>query len=1082
MRKIIAQPFGLDRAFLIKPLFVLLLVTCHVAVFAKNPDDKKPSHYAFAFTVSGKVVDDKGNALGGASVAEKGQSNATVTAADGSFSINIQRQSAVLVFSFVGYQPKEVSVNSSTSSLSIQLTAANNSLEDVIVVGYGKQKKATVTGAVSSVKGSELIKAPVPNITNSVSGRVAGVVGRQSGGGQPGNDNTNFSIRGVNTIGNNAPLIVVDNVIRNNINQIDPNIIESVTILKDAAATAPYGLGGANGVVLITTKQGKLGAPSISLNAWYGTQGPTFYPEILSAQDYMRLRNEAYLNETPGGTNLPFAQTKIDTYLDLNAQDPDKNPIATPKDIVDFHAPQQNYSLQMNGGSDRVKYFTSLGFFNQKGMFPQITYTRYTYNLNLEAKVTNSTTFAISLNGSQEKNRNLDPGHNAGNLLRSTYKYIPTDPYKFSNGLWGASVGLSPYATLVSGGYSRQYGNTMLSSASLEQKLPIKGLSVKAVMSYDPYWQSQKQYHKPFYYYTVNTNTTPYTYNKVASTSEGLVAYTYLFERFDRNQTFTYQGYINYHNTFGKHDITGLVVGEARNGTNQNHTARINNYSLDVDEFNFGSSNKNDYTIGGTSGTNSQVGVVYRVGDAIAGKYIVEASGRYDGHYYFAPGKQYAYFPAFSLGWIASKEKFMQDLRWLNYFKLRGSWGKSGSLAGNPFQFVNAYTLLLPNNQPNAYAFNGVTTQATSPTNQANPFITWEEAVKSDIGFDANLFNGLLNVEFDVFKQKRSNMLVNPGTTVSQEYGIGLSQINAAKMKSSGFEITLGSSKKINDLLLNFNGTFSYNNNELVEVFETSSTYNNPNRRRTGRPNNSQFGYLSDGLFTKGDDKNGDNIINTTDGYTIAQFGVLHPGDIRYKDISGPDGKPDGKIDANDETYIGNQPQPLINYGFTLDGAWKGIDASVFFQGSTKSMVGVQGFLTVPFINNNSNAGYEYFNNRYIPGMEGTAKYPRVTQSPYSNNTQTSDFWIRDASFLKLRTATIGYTLPGSVMHALKIKSIRVYGTGQNIVTFSKIDWIDPELAGGNNGNQGAGNGVNPGSETIFPLQKSWTVGVNITF
>jgi TonB-linked SusC/RagA family outer membrane protein len=1069
MRKIVSQPSWLRQRILIKLLLFSFFTSFAVTSFAAP----------YAFTIRGRVIDESGNGLTGATVAEKDRANTTTTAANGSFSINIQGQESVLVISYVGFKPKEVPVKGAATDLVVQLTAQIGSTEEVVVVAYGTQKRATVTGAISTVKGSELSKVPVANISNSVVGRVSGVVGRQSGGGQPGNDNTDFSIRGVNTTGNNAPLIVVDNVIRNNINQIDPNAIESVTILKDAAATAPYGLGGANGVVLITTKRGKTGAPAITFNSWYGKQTPTFYPKILGAQDYMRLRDEAYYNDNPTGTTPPFAKTLIDNYLTLNAQDPDKNPIATPGDIVNLHSPLQNYNIQLSGGTDRVKYFTSLGYYDQKGMFDQISYKRYSYNLNLDAKVTNSTTFAISINGSQEVNRGLDPGHNAGNLLRSTFKYIPTDPYRFSNGLWGASVGLSPYATLVSGGYSRQYGNTFLTSASLEQKLPIKGLSVRAVFSYDPYWQSQKQYHKPFYYYTLNTNATPYTYNRVASTSEGLVAYTYLQERFDRNQAFTYQGYINYHNTFGKHEITGLVVGEARNGTFQNHTARINNFALDVDEFNFGSSNRNDYTINGTSGTNSQVGVVYRVSDLIAGKYTVEATGRYDGHYYFAPGKQYAYFPSFSLGWIATQEEFMKNISWLNYLKVRGSWGKSGSLAGNAFQFVGAYNLA-----GNAYAFgNGVTVQGTTPTNQPNPNITWEEAVKSDVGFEASLFNRVLNVEVDVFKQRRSNMLLTPASTVSQEYGVGLSQINAGKMESSGFEVTVGSTKKFrNGLTLSANGTFSYNNNKAIQIFENLSTYNNPNRRRTGRPINSQFGYHSLGLFRKADDKNGDNIIDAADGYNVAQFGVLHPGDIKYEDISGPNGKPDGKIDANDETYLGNQPQPLINYGLDLAANWKGFDVDVFFQGATKSTVGVQGFLTIPFINNNSNAGYEYFNNRYIPGVDADAKYPRVTQAPYSNNTQGSDFWIKDASYIKLRTVTVGYTIPSSVISALKIKSVRIYGAAQNLLTFSKIDWIDPEVAGPTSANSTGGLGSNPGAETIFPLQKSWTVGLNVNF
>ena len=1067
-------PLWLNKTFLFTLCFLVFLIAGYTTSFAQTPDRTRPTVY----TVKGKVVDENGNGLSGATVAERGRANNTTsTTGDGTFSINVQRQNTTLVISYVGFQVREVPVSGPTTDLAVRLTTLSNSLEDVVVIGYGTQKKTTITGAVSSVKGAELAKVPVPNITNSVVGRVSGVIGRQSNGGQPGNDNTSFSIRGVNTTGNNAPLIVVDNVVRNNINQIDPNSIESVTILKDAAATAPYGLGGANGVVLITTKQGKSGAPSVSLNAWYGVQGPTFYPEVLSAQDYMRLRDEAYYNENPTGTNPPYAQTYIDNYVTNNAQDPDKYPIATPKDVVNFHAPMQNYSVQMSGGSDRIKYFANLGFFDQRGMFEQITYTRYNYSMRLDAQVTNGTTFSFSLNGSQEKNRNIDPQQSAYNLLRATYKYIPTDPYRFSNGLWGASAGLSPYATFQSGGYSRQYNNTLLSTVSIEQKLPIKGLSVKGAISYDPFIQSTKQYHKPYYYYTINTNTTPYAFTKAVSTSEGLVAYTYLRQAELKNQQFTYQGYLNYHNNFGRHDITGLVVAEARNTTSANWNAQINNFALDVDEFNFGSSNKNDYSIGGSSSTGSQVGYVYRVTDAFAGKYIVEASGRYDGHYYFAPGKRYVYFPAFSLGWVASQEKFMSNIAWLNYLKLRGSWGKSGNLAGSAFQYVNAYTLLLGNGQPNLYAFNGVLVQASTPTNQANPNITWEQAIKTDVGFEARMFRGLLNLEVDVYKQKRSGMLVTPTTTTPSEYGIGLSQINAGEMESSGIEVTAGSSHRFkNGLLFNVEGTFSFANNKLTQVFETAATFNNPNRRQTGRPLNSQFGYKSLGLFQQSDDKNGDGIIDATDGYTVKQFGALHPGDIRYVDLNG-----DGKIDANDLTYIGNAPLPLINYGLSLSANWKGIDASIFFQGAAKSAIGTLGFLTQPFNVNSSNAGYEYFNNRWTPSTPD-AKYPRANQAPYSNNSQASDFWIKDASFVKLRTVTLGYTIPNSVVRVLKIKAVRFYATGQNLLTFSKINWIDPEVAGSANPVNGTGLGANPGAETVFPLQKSWVFGLNATF
>lgn len=1028
---------------------------------------------AMAVTIKGKVTDNKNQPMPGVTVFEKSNpSNSTVTDGDGNYSLSVTDRNSVVVIRFIGFVSQEVPVGAQTT-INATLEEENATLNEVVVVGYGTQKRASVTGAVSSVKGAELVQAPVPNISNSVLGRVSGVTGRQSNGGQPGSaGNSNILVRGVSTVGNTAPLIIVDNVRRDNINQVDPNAIETVTVLKDAAATAPYGLGGANGVILITTKQGKTGAPSISLSSYYGIQNGTYMPKVLTAEDYMRLVNEASKN---GGGGQIHSDDKINTWDAKSKTDPDRFPRNNTTDFIKKNAPMQSHNVQLNGGTDRIKYYANLGFFYQDGMFPQINYTRYTYNMNLEAKVTNTTTFQVSINGSSEIDRGMDPGHNPTNLLRSTYKYIPTDVYKYSNGLWGASNGLSPYATLMSGGYSRGNYDQQLMSASIEQKLPIKGLSIKGVVSYDPSNWYRKQYHKPFNYYVANFNTTPTTYTKAASTSEGLVAYTYLQEYYDRGKNFTYQGYLTYGDTFGKHAISALVVAEARNRKANNFNARINNYALDIDELNFGSSNKNDYSIVGTSSTQSQIGYVYRVGDTYDGKYTVEATGRYDGHFAFAPGKRYAYFPAFSAGWIISEEAFMKSVSWVNYFKIKGSWGKTGNLvSGGDYQWQDSYNL---NN--NNYAFGlGTLLQGTSPNSQANAALTWEVAQKTDIGFESVLFKGKLNLEVGVFKQKRSNMLTDPQTVVSKEYGIGLSQVNAGIMESSGIEITAGTQHKFaNGLQLSLNGNFTYANNKLIQTFESAATFNNANRRRTGRPLGSQFGYKSLGLFHLSDDKNGDGIINAADGYNVTQFGTLKPGNIKYADLNG-----DGKIDANDETYLGFNPSPLITYGFTLAANWKGFDASVFFQGAAKTTIGTQNFLTVPFSNNSSNTGYEYYNNRWTPENDMNAKYPRASSAPYSNDTQGSDFWVRDGSYLRLRTATIGYTIPSLVVKALKIKSVRLYVTGQNLLTFSKLKFIDPELSGGNGSASNSGTGSTSGSDTAWPIQRTFTFGLNANF
>jgi len=1029
-------------------------------------------------SIAGKVTDTKGQPLPGVSVSEKGTSNTVVTDINGNYKISVTDKKSVLVFKYIGYAPQNVDVGNQLF-INVTLTEINSDLNEVVVVGYGTQKRASVTGAISDVKGAELAQAPVDNITSSLAGRVSGVISRQTGGGQPGADNATFSIHGINTIGNNSPLIVVDGIVRNNINQIDPNAIESVTILKDAAAVAPYGLGGANGVVLITTKSGKIGAPTLSISDWYGIQHPTYYPATLDAQDYMSLANEAYYNDNANGTvaNQPYPQSTINNYTALNAQDPDKYPINNTKGLFNFKAPEQSHNLELTGGTDKIKYYTDLGFFNQQGMLSATTYTRYAYNMSIDAMITNTTRVVFAIKGSYEINTNVDPATSPSTIFRDSYKLIPTNPLEFSNGLAGSSAGLSLLGAIRSNGYADSYTNTTLSTITVEQKLPVKGLSIKGTFSYDPSNSNSKNWHLPFVYYTITNPTatggpSAYNFASAISTAEGPPAYIYLAQTNSKSQNFTYQGYLNYSGVFGKNAVTGLFVAEARNNTNANMNVQINNYSLATDELSFGSSNKNDYTIGGSSSTGSSVGYVYRVGDIYDSKYIVEASGRYDGSYYFAPGKQYAFFPAFSAGWVMTEEKFLKNVPGLDYLKLRGSWGKSGMLAGGAFQFLNTYTL-----GSNAYAYgNGTLVQGSSASSQANPNITWEQAIKTNIGFDGNLLKGLINFSVDAYYQSRSGMLVPPTTTVPIEYGIGLQPINAGSMTGRGIEFTLGSQHRFaNGLSLGATGNFSYNTNKLTQTFETAQTYNNPNTRRTGRPSGEQFGYEALGLFTEADDKNHDGVINAADGYNVTQFGTIHPGDIKYADLNG-----DGKIDVNDQVPIGNSNTPLIIFGLNLTASWKGFDVTAFFQGAGESTMGTMTFVTVPFANNNSNAGYQYFNNHWSPSNPN-GYYPRADQAPTSNNTQPSNYWTTSGAYVRLKTAQLGYTIPSKITKALKIKMVRFYVSGQNLLTFSALKFLDPEIGNPVSGTSAIG-GAGSSPETIYPLQRVITAGLNATF
>ncbi|MBN2863595.1 MAG: SusC/RagA family TonB-linked outer membrane protein [Bacteroidales bacterium] len=1015
--------------------------------------------------VTGTIKGENGEPLVGATIQIEGTTVGTLTDIDGKFTLEVPSDESVLAISYIGYIPQRVRVVG-RSSFELTLEPTVESLQEVIVIGYGTQKRTTVTGSVSVIKGDEVAKVPVSNITNAMAGKLAGVLTRQSSG-QPGNDAADIYVRGVATTGTSSPLIVVDGVIRDALEQIDPSIIESVTILKDASAVAPYGIAGANGVILITTKKGQEGLPTLTFNTYYGIQTPTYYPDLLDAVDYMKIRNEAILNDNPDATleQLAFDPEVIANYASLHASDPDRYPDSRTKDLVHFNIPIQKHDIQISGGSEKLRYFAGLGYFGQEGLFDRVNYNRFNYTLSLDAKVTNTTTLALSFIGSKEKTNDLDVASSSSQIFRSGYKFIPTEAIYYSNGLWGQFAGNSPVAVLEGDGYETTDNYTLMTTVSLEQQIPwIQGLSVKGAFSFDLNSRYRKGWHTPFYYYVINMNTTPYTWSQSISTQEGNVpAYTYLEQEHTRRHRYNYQAYVNYARSFGQHDVTGLLVAEARNNDYDRLWARRNNFAIGVDELSLGSSDKNDFDNAGSSSVGAQIGYVYRVGYTFMDRYMVEASGRYDGHYYFAPGKRWAYFPAFSVGWRISEEDFMQNLDWLNNLKLRASWGKSGNLAGSAYQYLSGYTL-----GGNRYGFGtGKMVQGAYVTQENNPNITWEVSQKADIGFEAGLWNSLLTVEADFFYEKRSGMLLSPEVTVPYEYGLSLAQQNAGKMDNYGFELQLGSRKQFqNGLNLNITGNISLAKNKMVETFETAATYDNPNRRRTGRAYGTVFGYRALGFFKTSEDVNGDGYIDAADGYNITQWGDLRPGDIKYEDVSGPDGVPDGKIDSNDEVVIGYPSNyPLMTFGFNPNASWKGFDLNLFFQGSALTSTNIQNFQTFPFFNNNSNLDYEYYNNRWTPENQDS-KYPICWPAPMANMQQGSSFWQRSTAYMRLKNAQFGYTLPVSVLRAIKIQSIRVYVASQNLITIQNLKFLDPEST----------------NQVGYPNMKTFTVGANVTF
>lgn len=1017
--------------------------------------------------VSGVVRDSlTGEPVAGAAVQVTGTQFGTSTDAEGRFLITNVAPDAILEVSFIGYVSKRVPTDGERA-LNILMEPAVGQLDEVVVVGYGTQKRATLTGAVSSISGEDIAQIPAPNVSHSIAGRLPGVSMRPNGG-QPGADDPDIHIRGIVTTGANQPLVVVDGVRRDNIRQIDPSSIESVTILKDAAAVAPFGIGGANGVIMITTKKGRAGKPTIHLGTSLGFQNPTYLPDMLDAQDYMALQNEAYFNQTPDGTSAPFDSDFVSNYPSLHREDPLKYPNSNFLDLFNKNTPVQNHNLELSGGSDRVTYRAGLGYYDQQGLFDKVGYRRYNYNVNLESAVTPTTKVGLGIHGSVERTNDLDAdAQTSGQLFRSFYKYLPTQSLTYpGTDYWGESSANSPVGVLRSEGYDRRDLNTLLGSFSIEQQI-IDGLSVKGVFSFDPSQTNVKSFHVPFKYHVIDLNTTPYSYTEAVSLQEGSGRpYIWLGLENRRRTNYTYQGYLNYDKTLGDHQVTGLFVAEARNYNENWFTARRNNFSLQIDELGLGSSNRQDFENDGLSFTGSEIGYVYRVGYSYKQKYMFEAAGRYDGHYYFAPGSRWGYFPSFSGAWRLSEESFFEPAKtWLQEFKLRGSWGKAGMLAGEAFQYLTGYSL-----RGNAYAFgNGALVQGSQVIREANPDITWEVSTKSNIGFDALLWNGKINVEFDYFTERRTGMLLAPQVTLPVEYGLELSEENKGEMTNRGFELNAGIRGNVGESFdWSLTANTSYARNSMVEVFQTDAERDNLNRTRVGRPFGTPYGYKSLGLFTTADDINGDGIIDGADGYDVTQFGELHPGDIRYADLSGPDGVPDGVIDNNDLTVIGYPVYPEWTFGITPSVQWKGVDVSLFFQGTANSSVNVRQFMTVPFENNGSNTGYEYFNNRWTPDNQ-QAKYPRATPAPQSNNTQNSDFWLMNASYLRLKTLSVGYSLPERVKKWLNVGNARVYMLSNNLLTFSKIKHIDPEMGYDDR-------------ETAYPVIKSTTFGLELTF
>lgn len=1032
------------RPILLLMSCLLLLVRPAVQVYGMTREagmtaDLTPGA-GISIEVAGTVRDDKGEPLPGVNIVVKGTQAGTTTDVQGRYNIRVTSGNDILIFSFVGYVSQEVGVGSK-QIIDLTLLPDRKSLDEVVVIGYGTQKKTSLTAAVSTMKGEEITSLPVANLSNTLGGRVSGVVVKQ-GSGEPGSDGSNIYIRGLSTTGSSSPLLIVDGIPRS-FQQLNPSDIESFTVLKDAAAVAPYGVAGANGVILVTTKRGQTGKPTISYNGYVGFQNPTVFPKYVNGYEFALLKNEAAVNN-----GLPPAYTKEELQKFKDGSEPDLYPPNDPyKQIVQKNTLVTNHSIDISGGSDKFQYFVGFGYLNQKGMWPTTYRNRYNLSANFDVQATETTRISLSLNGRVEDGNYPQVGTSRIFELIG-FGHPGLGPLEFSNGMYGNYA----MGAIFKSGYRKYNNNILYSQLSVEQDIkPVAGLKLKGTVAYDPSFNFQKNWRIPIKIASIIDRTQkPFEFKEeFFEQTQPSLAHNVV-----KANQLTYQLGLNYTKDFGKNNVSVLGMFEAKSNTWLGLDLSRRNYNLYIDEISMGSSNNADMSTSGSSSLARQVGFVYRVSYDYAGKYLLEASGRYDGHYYFAPGKRFGFFPAFSLGWRLSEEPFIKDnIDWIYNLKLRASYGEVGALAGGAFQYLSAYNVL-----GGAFKYGNSVVTGIQERSEPNRNITWERARKTDVGLEFSLFGGILDIEADYFYEKRSNMLVAPNVITPAEYGIGLSQVNSGIMENRGIELSAVLRHKFNSgLNVSLGGSFTYAKNKVLEIFETSSTYDNPNRRLTGKSLGTQFGYRSLGFFQPEDFENG----ALRPGIATQPWGSVQPGDIRYDDVNS-----DGVINDHDIVEIGYPAAvPLIIYGISPGLSYKNFSLDLLFQGTGKSNFYFMQDGAWPFFNGMS-AFRDHFD--YWKPDNRDARHPRLTTSPTANNTQTSSFWMQDISYLRLKNITLSYSLPQAAANKLKARQIRIYGSGQNVLTWTKLLNYDPEMS------SSSGRG--------YPQQRVISFGLNIVF
>jgi len=982
--------------------------------------------------VTGNITDSKGQPVIGASVVVKGTTTGTNSDIYGKFKITVPVNTKILLISFIGMKPQEVDIAGKTT-IEVQMEDETTELEEVVVVGYGTQKKVTVTGAVSSVSEKQLVQTPVANISNALAGRATGVLSVQRSG-APGEDQADIRIRGLGSYaGTQSPLIMVDGIETDNYNTIDPNEIESISILKDASSTAVYGVRGANGVLIITTKRGSVGKQQISYSGNFAATTFTDYRERQNAYDYttgyeLASQYDSYIT---GAYTPLFTQEDFDLYK--NHTDPVFHPDVDWMEMMykDFSF-QQQHNLNIKGGAEHMKYFVSLGYFDQEGLFKNTdlqegffdmnsVFERYNFRSNLDFNITKRLTAKVNIS-SQIQNKRGYNNDNVDPLIRQISLCNPIDTPGLIDGrfvtIQAGKTGRTsePFATLY-GGHRKTYNNYLDGSLRFDYDFSLitKGLSAHGMVSYQNYNNFYIVYNKPREVFTAlkdANNQTVY----VSNDADG--AFSSSSSSGKRRRSYIEMG-LNYNRTFGSHSITGLL---------------LYNQSKDFDP-------GLQYLI-----PRGYQGIVGRVAYDYKKRYMVEFDAGYNGTENFAPGKRFGFFPAYSFGWVPSEESFFPKNNIVTYLKLRGSFGEVGNdkIGGNRFLYLpGAYTY-----QSGTYYWGelGSTTAAYGGALEGiigNPNLTWERALKKDIGIDITLFKGKIKMVVDLFWENRDNILSLPqNVAVSSGLGNNIPPVNLGKVKNQGWDGEIAYNNKSGNFNYWIKANYTFARNTIIFMDEIPNPY--PYLERTGQRIGQYYGYVDMGLYNSWDEVN--EAYRPFNSY---QGNKVQPGDPNIKDVNG-----DGIMDQFDRGPIGYSNFPEETFGMSFGFDVKGFDFSILFQGASNvTFIGtgrhIAGWLTWA-----GNAAY-LENSWSMERLQQNLPiyFPRynVAAGPSQLDYLSTTLFYKDASYIRIRNLEIGYRLENiRFMKELGLNSARVYFNGSNLLTWAPAmqnmyPGVDPE-------------------------------------